>query len=114
MVDSNFERDKNLIKNQNFLTGDPEQGYPVTPCMDVYKAKIQSYESINKLRLRIIVRGDLKNKELIGDTWATIKSMGAMKYLLSDTANHKAIVHQLDLIGAFIQANVKHRFFVKF
>ena len=32
----------NLINNKNFLVDDPEKGEPVTPCMDVYKAKIQS------------------------------------------------------------------------
>ena len=34
----------------------------VTPYMDVYKAKIQYDGSINKLKLRIVVRGDLQNK----------------------------------------------------
>ena len=37
--------------------------------MDVYKASIQSDGSIEKLKLRIVVRGDLQNKELVGDTW---------------------------------------------
>ena len=41
----------------------------MTPCMDVYKAKIQSDGSIEKLKMRIVVRGDLQNKEFIGDTW---------------------------------------------
>ena len=35
--------------------------------MDVYKAKIQSDGSLDKLKLRIVVRGDLYNKELVGD-----------------------------------------------
>ena len=34
--------------------------------MDVYKAIIQSDGSLEKLRLRIVVRGDLQNKELVG------------------------------------------------
>ena len=36
---------------------DPKKGDPVTPCMDDYKAKIQSDGSLNKLKLR-----DLQNK----------------------------------------------------
>ena len=32
---------KNLIRNQTFILDDPENGYPVTPCMDIYKGKIQ-------------------------------------------------------------------------
>ena len=37
--------------------------------MDVYKAKIQSDGSLGELKLRIVVRGDLQNKEMVGDTW---------------------------------------------
>ena len=35
---------KNLINNQTFLVEDPKKGGPVTPCMDVYKAKISLME----------------------------------------------------------------------
>ena len=40
---------KNLIRNQTFILDDPENGYPVTPCMDIYKGKIQSDGSLDKL-----------------------------------------------------------------
>ena len=50
---------KNLINNQTFLVEDKEKDEPVTPCMDVYKAKIQSYGSLDKLKFRIVVRGYL-------------------------------------------------------
>ena len=66
--------------------------------MDVYKAKIQSDGSLDKLKLRIVVRGDLKNKEMVGDTWSPTISMRTLKYFLSDTDKHKAIVHQLNIM----------------
>ena len=53
---------KNIINNQTSMIEDPKNGEPVTPCMDVYKAKIQSDGSLDKLKLRIVVRGDLQNK----------------------------------------------------
>ena len=81
--------------------------------MDVYKEKIQSDGSLDKLKLRIVVRGDSQNKEMIGDTWSPTASMRTLKYLLADAAKNKAIVCQLDFIGAFLQANVKNRVFVK-
>ena len=80
--------------------------------MDVYKAKIQSDGSLDKLKLRIIVRGDLKYKEMVGDTWSPTASMRNLNYFLADAAKHKAIVHQLDFIGAFLQAKVKNRVFL--
>ena len=82
--------------------------------MDVYKAKMQSDESLNKLKLRILVRGDLKNKKLVGDTWSPTASMSTLKDLLADATKHKARVHQLDFIGAFFQAKVKNGVFVNF
>ena len=81
--------------------------------MDVYKAKIKSDGSLEKLKLIIIVRGDFQNKEMVGDTWSPTASMGTLKYFLADAAKHKSRFRKLDFIGAFLQAKVKNRVFVK-
>ena len=60
-----------------------------------------------------MVREDLQNKELVGDTWLPTASMRNLKYFLAYAAKHKARVHQLYLIGAFLQAKVKNIVFVK-
>ena len=52
---------KHLINNHTFLVQDPEKGESVTPCMDEYKSKMQSYGSLDKLKLRSVVIGDLEN-----------------------------------------------------
>ena len=103
---------KNLINNQTFMIEDPKDGEPVTPCMDVYKAKIQSDGSLDNLKLRIVVRGDFQSKEMVGDTWSPTASMRTLKYFLADAAKHKAIFQQLHFIGAFLQAKVKNRVFI--
>ena len=51
-----LEEIKNLINNQNFLIEYKNEGEPVTPCMDVYKGRIQSDGCIDKLKLRIVFR----------------------------------------------------------
>ena len=61
---------------------DTGKGYRGTPCMDVYMAKIKSDGSLDKLKLRIVVIGDFKNKEMIGGTWYSIESMGTLNYFL--------------------------------
>ena len=71
---------KNLISNQNLLLDDTQKGEPLTPCMDVYKSKIQSDGSFDKLKLIIVVRGDLQNKDLVGDIWSPTASMRTLKY----------------------------------
>ena len=81
--------------------------------MDVYKAKIQSDGSLDKLKLRIVVRGDLQNESLVGDTWSPTAFMRTLKYFLADATKHKARVHQLDFIGELLQSKLKNRVFVK-
>ena len=39
--------------------------------------------------------------------------MGTFKYFMIDATKHKARIHQLYFIGAFLQAIVKSRVFVK-
>ena len=50
---------------------------------------------------------------MVGDTWSPTASMRTLKYFLVDAATHKARVHQLYFIGAFLQTKVKNRVFVK-
>ena len=50
---------------------------------------------------------------MVGDIWSPTASMRTLKYFLSEAAKHKAKVYQLDFIGAFFQAKVKNRVFVK-
>ena len=65
------------------------------------------------IKLRIVVRGDLQNKELFGDTWSPTASIRTLEYFLSDAVNNKARLHHLDFIRAFFKAKVKNRLFVK-
>ena len=58
-----------LSNNMTILVQYPEKSEPVTPCMDVYKSKIQSDGILDKLKVRIVVRGDLQNMESVVDTW---------------------------------------------
>ena len=98
-----------LINSKAFLIDNQDKGYPVTPCMDVYKAKIQSAGSLDKLKLIFVVRGDFLNKEMIGDTWYKTSSMRTLTYIFADASKQKSRVHQLYFIRAFLQDNVKHR-----
>ena len=53
---------KNVINNKTFIMYNPGQGEPVTPCMYVYKVKIQYVGSLDKLKLRVVVGGNFQNK----------------------------------------------------
>ena len=81
--------------------------------MDLYKAKIQSDGTLDKLKLRNVVRGDLNNRELVGDTFSPKSSTRTLKYFLEDANKHKERIYKLYFIGSFLQAKVKNRVFVK-
>ena len=81
--------------------------------MDVYKAKIQYDGSLDMLKLIIVVRRDMQNKELVGDTWSPTASMRTLKYLLADATKNKARAHNLDFVGALLSAKVNNRVFLK-
>ena len=85
----------------------------MTPCMDVYKSKVQSYGSLDKLNFRIVVRGDLNDKEPVWYTWSPTAFMRALKYFLEDGTKHKSRVRQLAFIREFLQEKVKNRVFVE-
>ena len=101
-----------MIKNQIFLAYDSEKGDPVSPCMDVFKSKIKSDGRLDKLKLIIVLSGDLHNKDLIEYTWSSTASVRKLKHFLADSVNHKTKVHQLDLIAEFLQAKFNSGVFV--
>ena len=110
---ANMKEVKNLINDQTFLVQEPYKGDPVTPCMDVYKVKIQSDGILDTLKLRIVVIVDLYKKKLFWDTWSPTASMSNLKYFLVYAIKHKSTVHQLYFIGLFLRAQVKNRVFLK-
>ena len=60
-----------------------------------------------------MVRGDLHNKELVGDTWSPTASIRTLNYFFADADKQKARVSQLDFIVKFLQEKVKNKVFVK-
>ena len=52
---------KKIINGQNFLMDDQEKRDPVTPRIYVYNTNIKSDGSLNKLKLKIVIRQDLQN-----------------------------------------------------
>ena len=49
---------KNVIINQTLLIDDIDKGYPVTPWMVVHRSNIKYDGSLDKLKLKVVVKGD--------------------------------------------------------
>ena len=70
----------------------------MTPCIDVYKENIISDGSLEKLKVIIVVRGNIKNKDLIRNTLSPTSSIRSLKHFLSYDVKNNARVHQMDLL----------------
>ena len=57
--------------------------------MDVYKAKVLSDGSLENIKLEIMARGYLQNKEPVGDHWSPTASLSNLKYFLAEAFKHK-------------------------
>ena len=66
------------------------------------RKKFQSDGSLDNSKFKIVVRRDLQNTEMIGETCFPTPSMSTLKCLLSYDSKYKEMLHQLDFIGSFI------------
>ena len=100
-----------LIDSGTLVLDEMREGEDSTPVMEIFKVKINSDGSLDKLKTRIVVRGDLQNG-VTEDKWSPTASFRSLKMFLAHASHLKARVKQLDFIGAFLQANTRSRIFV--
>jgi hypothetical protein len=98
---------KTLINDKTFLDK-PKDGETVIPTMETNKFKIKSDGSLDKLKCRIMVRGDMQDTAT-DDTWLPTAPFRSHKKYLADAARNRCRVNQLDLVEAFLPANVRGR-----
>jgi len=102
---------KTLIESGTFRPETPLPDESSTPIMDLNVVKLRSDGTLDKLKNRLVVRGDLQ-KNLDEDKWSPTASFRALKLFLAHAARLKVRVRQLDFVGAFLQAKVRRRIFV--
>lgn len=103
---------KTIIDTGTFTPDTPNEGENCTPIMDINEVKLCSNGILDKLKNCLVVRGDLQ-KDIAEDKWSPTASFWALKLFLAHAARLHVRVWQLDFIGAFLQAKVRSRIFVK-
>jgi hypothetical protein len=103
---------KTLIDSGTFVFDTMKQGEVSTPIMETFKVKVKSDGTLDKLKTRLVVRGDLQNKTIAEDKWSPTASFRSLKMFLAHAVCLQCRVKQLDFIGAFLQANTRSRIFV--
>jgi len=80
--------------------------------MEAFKIKVKNNGSLDKFKMRLVVRGDLQDKNVKEDKWSPTASFHSLKMFLAHACRIKARVKQLDFIGAFLQAKMRTRMFM--
>ena len=68
-----------------------------------FRTKLTSADAINKLKLRICLRGDMQQKGH-WDTWCPIAGFRALRIFLAIRARQKCRIFQLNFVRAFLQS----------
>jgi hypothetical protein len=103
---------KTLIEAHTFIFDSLWDGEVSIPIMEIFKVKILSDGSLDKLKCRMVLRRDLQIKLNMKDKWSPTASFRALKMFLAHAARLKVRVKQLDFVGAFLQAKTRSRIFV--
>ena len=103
-----------LQKLKVWKLSDPRPTDKIIPVMDVYKAKIDINGNIDKLKVRMVFRGDLDKEDRGVDPWYPHASFLSLKFFLALAADINRPTWQYDLIQAYVNAPIKHaRVFIR-
>ena len=106
-----------IIKDTFDLEAIPREGESIIPVRVMYKVKILSTGEIDKLKARIVVRGDIQQRYGVLSkihTWVTTAGFKILHRLLAEAAKRGKRVRQLDFIAAFCQGKMQGRLFIQF
>jgi hypothetical protein len=106
---------KELIKKDTVVHDTPNDDDPIIPVTAKHRVKLNSDGSVEKLKTRIALRGDLMRENVFTpDTWCPIGGFRALKIFLAFAAECRQRIYQLDYVAAFLQADVLGRKFTIF
>jgi hypothetical protein len=60
---------KTLVNSGTFQEDTLHEGETSTPVMETFKVKVKSDRSLDKLKIRLVVRGALQDKNITEDKW---------------------------------------------
>ena len=103
-----------LRRMNTYKVGNPNPNDPITPVMDLYKCKLDKDGMIDKLKCRMVFRGDLYDPLQPEDSWNPFASYQALRLYLALCARYKMFPAQTDWVQAYLQCKMKERVFIQF
>jgi hypothetical protein len=103
---------KTLVDSNTFHAEKMQPGEVSTPVMEIFKVKVQSDGSLDRLKTWLAVRGDLQDNTITEDKGSPMASFCSLKMFLGHANRLKARNKQLDFVGTFLQVKMRTRMFV--
>jgi hypothetical protein len=97
---------QNMISLRTFGHPTRYRGERCLPIRAVFKTKLRSDGKVDKLKVRIAIRGDLDQGAMEEDNSAPLASFRLLKVFLSEASRLQKRVYQADFIGAYLQAKM--------
>jgi Reverse transcriptase (RNA-dependent DNA polymerase) len=102
----------NLISKNTFEITKNYEGETCLPVCAIFRTKIKANGTVDKLKVRIAIRGDLDRDALDEDNSAPLATFRLLKVFLAEAARLKRRVYQADFIGAYLQAKMDRLVYV--
>jgi Reverse transcriptase (RNA-dependent DNA polymerase) len=103
----------NLLDKETFLHPTNYKGEKCIPVKAIMKTKLKSDGMVDKLKVRIAIRGDLDKDAIDEDNSAPLASFRLLKVFLCEAARRKKRVFQADFVGAYLQAHMDRVVYVR-
>jgi hypothetical protein len=104
-----------IITNLCFRIETPPPNTRVVPLMEIFKCKLDKFGKVDKLKCRIVFRGDLYSPTEDIDSWNPHATWTSLKYYLGLCAYYKIYPAQIDFVMAYVQTEMREeKVYVKF
>jgi Reverse transcriptase (RNA-dependent DNA polymerase) len=103
-----------LLSQNTFLPAKPREGEKINQVMEVFKTKLDKDGLVDKLKARIVFRGDLYHPMTDMDSWNPHTSWVALMIYLAICARYGIYPSQLDFVMAYVQVTMKERVLIRF
>jgi Reverse transcriptase (RNA-dependent DNA polymerase) len=102
----------NIVSKNTFEKTTNYKGEICLPVCAVFRTKIKADGTVDKLKVRIAIRGDLDQGAKDEDNSAPLATFRLLKVFLAEAAWLRRRVYQADFIGAYLQAKMDRLVYV--